>query len=78
MVAADILRELPRILSGPPVRPYAGTVTAFARRQGITLFPYVDVRSWDMDMVSWIYARHDAVRDLEGTSCMADAFRPPG
>ena len=51
-----------------PARPYAGKVTAFARRQGITLFPYVDVRSWDVDMVSWIYARHDAVRDLEGNT----------
>ena len=49
-----------------PARPYVGRVTAFARRQGITLFPYVDVRSWDMDMVSWIYARQDAVRDMEG------------
>ena len=49
-----------------PARPHATKVAAFAKREGITLFPYVDVRQWDIDMVSWTYAKHDAVRDMEG------------
>ena len=49
-----------------PARPHATKVAAFAKREGITLFPYVDTRLWDVDMVSWAYAKHDAVRDIEG------------
>jgi hypothetical protein len=49
-----------------PARPYTTRVAAFARRQGVALMPYVDVRSWDVDMASWAYARRDACRDISG------------
>ena len=49
-----------------PARPHAARVASFAKREGIMLFPYVDIRQWDIDMVSWAYARRDAVRDMEG------------
>ena len=49
-----------------PARPYVTKVAAFARRQGVALMPYVDVRSWDVDMASWAYAKRDACRSLDG------------
>ena len=51
-----------------PARPYVTWVAGVAKREGITLFPYVDARLWDKDMVSWAYAKHDACRDIEGNT----------
>ena len=49
-----------------PARPHVTKIAAFARRQGVPLMPYLDVRSWDVDMASWAYARRDACRDIGG------------
>ena len=49
-----------------PARPGAVQTAEFARRQGVTLIPYVDARSWDVDQASWTYAKRDACRQVDG------------
>lgn len=49
-----------------PALPGVKGTVAFARRNGVKMVPYVDLRLWDMDLASWAYARHDACRDMDG------------
>ena len=49
-----------------PALPRVKETVAFAKSQGITIAPYVDPRLWDVDLASWVYAKHDACRGMDG------------
>lgn len=49
-----------------PALPDVKETVEFAHQQNVKIVPYVDPRLWDIDLVSWAYAKHDACRSMEG------------
>ena len=42
-------------------------VVRFGKEKGYVIMPYVDFRLWDEDLVSWVYAKNDALMKYDGS-----------